>query len=56
MKPVKKFFVYKFKLSLSIALLYLVDLFINKVKTKFNNLFTEWITTPFKEISLQELN
>ena len=31
--------VYKCKLSLSLALLYLVDLFINKLKTKFNNLF-----------------
>ena len=29
------FFVYKCKLSLSLALLYLVDLFINKLKTKF---------------------
>ena len=38
-KPVKKFFVYKCKLSLSLALLYLVDLFINKLKTKFDNLF-----------------
>ena len=38
-KPVKKFFVYKCKLSLSLALLYLVNLFINKLKTKFNNLF-----------------
>ena len=37
----KKFFVYKCKLSLSLALLYLVDLFINKLKTKFNNLFLE---------------
>ena len=27
------------KLSLSLAILYLVDLFINKLKTKFNNLF-----------------
>ena len=35
----KKFFVYKCKLSLSLALLYLVDLFINKLKTKFNNIF-----------------
>ena len=35
----KKFFVYKCKLSWSLALLYLVDLFINKLKTKFNNLF-----------------
>ena len=40
MKLVKKFFVYKCKLSLSLALLYLVDLFINKLKTKFNNLFS----------------
>ena len=38
-KPVKKCFVYKCKLSLSFGLLYLVDLFINKLKTKFNNLF-----------------
>ena len=29
----------KYKLSLSLALLYLVDLFLNKLKTKFNNLF-----------------
>ena len=34
-KPVKEFFVYKCKLSSSLALLYLVDLFINKLKTKF---------------------
>ena len=38
-KPVKKFFVYQCKLSSSLALLYLVDLFINKLKTEFNNLF-----------------
>ena len=38
-KPVKKFFVYKYKLGLSLALLYLVYLIINKLKTKFNNLF-----------------
>ena len=43
MKPVKKFFVYKCKLSLSLALPYLVDLFINKLKTKFNNLFYRMI-------------
>ena len=36
MKPVKKFFVYKYKLSLSLSLLYLAELFINKLKTKFN--------------------
>ena len=37
------FFVCKRKLSLSLALLYLVDLLINKLKTKFNNVFfTEW--------------
>ena len=40
-KQVKKFFVYECKLSLSLALLYLVDLFINKLKTKFNNLFLQ---------------
>ena len=39
--PVKKFFVYKCKLSLSLALLNLVDLFTNKLKTKFNNLFLQ---------------
>ena len=38
-KPATKFFVYKCKLSLSLAFLYLVDLFKNKLKTKFNNLF-----------------
>ena len=43
-KPVKKFFVYKCKLSLlSLALHYLVDLFINKLKTKFNNPFYRMI-------------
>ena len=42
-KPVKKFFVYKCKLSLSLALLYLVDLFINRLKMKFNNLFYRMI-------------
>ena len=60
----KKFFVYKCKLSLSLALLYLVDLFINKLKTKFNNLFYRMILNAkrihssfnFKEISPQELN
>ena len=62
MKPVKKFFVYKCKLSLSLALLFLVDLFINKLKTRFNNHFyriilnTKKFTTPFEEISPQELN
>ena len=35
----KKFFVYKCKLSLSLTLLYLVDLFIDELKTKFNNFF-----------------
>ena len=43
MKPVKKIFVYKRKLSLSLRLLYLVDLFINKLKTKFNNPFYKMI-------------
>ena len=32
MKPAKKFFLYKYKLSL--ALIYLADMFINKLKTK----------------------
>ena len=40
-KPEKKFFVYKCKLSLSLALFYFVDSFINKLKTKFNNLFLQ---------------
>ena len=39
----KKFFVYKCKLSVSLALLNLVDLFINKLKTKFHNLFYRMI-------------
>ena len=38
-KTGEKGFFYQCKLSLSLALLYLVDLFINKLKTKFNNLF-----------------
>ena len=42
-KTDEKVFVYKCKLSLSLALLYLVDLFINKRKTKFNNLFYKMI-------------
>ena len=41
MKPMKKVYVYKCKLNL--ALLYLAELFINKLKTKFNSFFfTEW--------------
>ena len=39
----KKFFVYKCKLILSLALLYLVELFINKLKTKFNDPFYRMI-------------
>ena len=42
-KPMKKLFVYKCKLSLSLALLFLVDLYINKCKNKLNNLFYEII-------------
>ena len=41
-----KDFVYKYKLSflkISLALLYLVDLFINKLKTKFDTLFYRMI-------------
>ena len=34
-ETVKKFFVYKCKLSLSLLLPHLVDLFTNKLKTKF---------------------
>ena len=59
----KKFFVYKCKLSLSLVLLYMIDLFINKLKTKFNNFFfyrmilsTKRIHNSFEEISPQELN
>ena len=40
MKPVKIFFVYKCKLSL--ALLYLADMFMNKLKTKFDS-FSKWL-------------
>ena len=62
MKPVKKVSVYTCKLSLSFALLYLAYLFINKLKTKFNNFLTEWFsiqrefTTLFEAISPKELN
>ena len=60
MKLLKTFFVYKCKLSL--ALLYLADMFINKHKSKLNGFFTErfWIekefTTFFDGMSPQELN
>ena len=40
-KTAKKFFVYKCKLISSLASLYLVDLFISKLKTKFKNLFSQ---------------
>ena len=52
MKSVKTFFVYKHKLSL--ALLYLADMFINKSQTTFNTFLAEWFqiqkefTTPLK--------
>ena len=58
MKPVKKFFVYKCKLSL--ALLHLANMFTNKLKTRLTVFFTEWFkiqkefTTPFEEISQEE--
>ena len=42
-KTGENIFGYKCKLSLSLALLHLVDLFINKLKTKFNNLFYRMI-------------
>ena len=59
-KLLKTFFVYKCKLSL--ALIYLADMFINKHKSKLNGLFTEqfWkqkeFTTFFEGMSTQELN
>ena len=40
MKPVKNVFVYKCKCS-SLALLYVAELFINKLKTKFNSFFSQ---------------
>ena len=40
-KTAKKVFVYKCKLISSLASLYLVDLFISKLKTKFKNLFSQ---------------
>ena len=62
MKPVKKFFVYKYKIS--IALRSLAGMFIKKLKTKFNSFrfLLEWFqiqkefVTPLEEISPQELN
>ena len=60
MKLLKTFFVYKCELS--IASLYLADMFINRHKTKLNGLFTErfWIqkefTTLFEGMSPQELS
>ena len=57
MKPVKKFLVYKCKLNL--ALLYLADMFIKKLKTNFNSFFPERFQvqkefiSPFEEISKQ---
>ena len=56
MKLVKNFFVYKSKLSLSLALLYLVDLFIHKLKTKLNNLFYRMIlnTTHNSQLFLKK--
>ena len=59
----KNFFVYKCKLSQSLALLYLADMFIYELNTKFNSLFfkrmiliQKELTTAFEDISLQELN
>ena len=48
--PMKKFFVNKCKLSSNLALLYLVDLFITKLKTKFSNLFFHRISLNTKRI------
>ena len=56
------FFVYKCKLSSSLASIYLVDLFINKLKSNLiiflhNDFkFKKEFTTPFEKISPQELN
>ena len=50
------------QINLKSWLLYLVDLFINKLKTKFNNLFyriilnTNKIHNSFEETSPQKLN
>ena len=40
-KTGEKVFCLQMQIKLSLALLYLVDLFINKLKTKFNNLFLQ---------------
>ena len=45
-KTVKKFFVIKCKLILSL----MVDLFISKLKTKFNNLFHRMILNTIKNL------
>ena len=50
------------QIKLKSCVTYLVDLFINKLQTKFNNLFYRMIlnrrefSTPFEEISPQELS
>ena len=49
-ETVKKFFVYKCKLSLSLLLPHLVDLFTNKLKTKF--FFFQYSTVLMKPINL----
>ena len=60
MKPVTKFFVYKYKLSL--ALLYWADMFTNKLKTRFNSFLQNGFKYKknsqftFQEIFPQELN
>ena len=54
-KPGEKFFVYKCKLSSSLALLYLVDLFINKLKTKFKNLFAKLLEIFFFQNQLRDI-
>ena len=59
-KTGEKAFCLQTQINLSLALLYLVDLFINNLKTKFYDHFYRMILNtkriPFKEISLQELN
>ena len=51
MKPVKNVFVYKCKLSSSLALLYVAELFINKLKTKFNSFFFSRMVLNTKRIN-----
>ena len=51
-KTGKKGFYFQMQISLSLALLYLVDLFVNKLKTKFNDLFYRMILITKKNSQL----